>query len=31
MITKINMNHEKVSDWTPTIQKVGSNQKNEKS
>jgi translation initiation factor 2D len=29
MITKINMNHPKVKDWTPTINKMGSNSKND--
>ena len=29
MITKINMNHPKVKDWTPTINKIGTNAKNE--
>lgn len=29
MITKINMSHPKVKDWTPTINKMGTNSKNE--
>lgn len=29
LITKINMGHPKVKDWTPTINKIGSNTKNE--
>jgi hypothetical protein len=29
MIAKINMNHPKVKDWTPSINKMGTNSKNE--
>jgi len=29
MITKINLNHDRIKDWTPTISKPGQNTKNE--